>query len=328
MLFIPLLGVFLPLVAGIITYDLYAFPLLLLINLYFIATSFLIWSGCNWIHLTLRPLYSPLQKLTRRILTICTASAIYGGCVGCLSALGWMQLSREVFDWSNIIRFIIVCTTAVLIFTLVYEILFLAKEREQDIKTVDLLDRERSQARLHALQNEMDPHFLFNALTTLNHLILHQPAQAHEFNNKLAQVYKYFLLNKSKDLIPLEQELDFIDDYFFLLQLRYDQKLQLEIRLQPGTRPDMKIPPCSLQILVENAIKHNAFTDEDPLRITITVNGQYIKVVNRMKPKPYIMDSTQVGLNNLSSRYKILFNKDIVIHPGREHFAVNLPVIR
>jgi LytS/YehU family sensor histidine kinase len=195
----------------------------------------------------------------------------------------------------------------VIIFTLVYEILFLVKEKEQDIKTVDLLDRERSQARLHALQNEMDPHFLFNALNTLNQLIQNNPKQAHLYNNKLAQVYKYFLLNKNKELIPLDSELGFIDDYFFLLRLRSDKKLQLELH---------------------NAIKHNAFSDEDPLRITMTVTGQFIKVAKKMKPKPYIIDSTQIGLNNLSSRYKLLFNKDIIINPGKENFTVNLPVIR
>jgi two-component system, LytTR family, sensor kinase len=328
LLCIPLLGIFLPLVSGIITYELYSVPVLILSNLFFILTSFVIWRGCNLIHVTVRPMYSPLRRLTRRILSICFTCALYGSCIGCLSVLGWLQLSNETFDWSNVVRFVIICTVTVIIFTLVYEILFLAKEKEQDIRTVDLLDKERSQAELHALQSEMDPHFLFNALNTLNHLILNNPGQAHLYNNKLAQVYKYFLLNKNKELISLENELAFIDDYFYLLQLRYDQKLQLAVDLQNGLLSEIKIPPCSLQILLENAIKHNSFSDEDPLRIFITVNGQFIKVMNKMKPKPFIIDSTQIGLNNLSSRYKLLFNKDIIINPGKENFTVNLPIIR
>ncbi|MBC7873372.1 MAG: histidine kinase [Ferruginibacter sp.] len=326
-LLIPFLGVFLPLVAGIISYDRYPVTALILINLYFILTSFVIWTGCNWVHTAMRPLYLPRGHLLRRILPVCFACAVYGSCIGCLSALGWIQFSGEVFAWNNIISFILACLVTVVVFTLLYEILFLTKERERDKKMVNRMDRERSLATLYALQNEMDPHFLFNALNTLNHLIMNNPQQAHLYNNKLAQVYKYFLINKNKELISLENELDFIDDYFYLLQLRYDKKLLLEIQLNPESGKVM-IPPCSLQILLENAIKHNSFSDEDPLLIVIAVNGQYIRVANKMKPKPYLTDSTQIGLNNLSSRYRLLFNKDIIISPGDEHFTVNLPIIR
>ena len=91
----------------------------------------------------------------------------------------------------------------------------MSKERELDTKIVDQLDKELSQAELQVLTNEMDPHFIFNSLNTLNHLILNQPKQAHLFNNRLAQVYKYFLINKNKELISLEDELEFIERLFF-----------------------------------------------------------------------------------------------------------------
>jgi len=110
---------------------------------------------------------------------------------------------------------------AVTVFTLVYEILFLSKERELDTKIVDELDKERVQAELDVLHNELDPHFIFNSLNTLNHLILTSPEAAHSFNSRLAQVYKYVLMNKSKELVSLFKELEFIESYFFLLQVRY-----------------------------------------------------------------------------------------------------------
>ena len=137
-----------------------------------------------------------------------------------------------------------------------------------DNKIVDQLDQERSQAELQALTNEMDPHFIFNSLNTLNHLILNNPPQAHLFNNKLAQVYKYFLINKTRELISLKDEMEFIDDYFFLLQIRHDSKLQLQVELNDEANKAM-IPPCAIQVLVENAIKHNEFTEHNPLLITI-----------------------------------------------------------
>ena len=327
-LFIPLLGFFLPLVSGIVTYRLYPAGSLIAINLYFITTSFIIWTGCNWIHTTLRSVFSPFLPLLRKIMPVCLATSLYGGCIGCLSALGWNQFSREVFSWNNTISFILACMVTVIIFTLIYELLFLAKERELDYQKVDLLNKERSQATLYALQNEMDPHFIFNALNTLNHLILSNPDTAYSYNTKLAQVYKYFLINKKNELVSLENELNFIGDYFYLLQLRYGNKLQLEIQHNTTSGENIKIPPCSLQILLENAIKHNSFSQEDPLLILISVNNQHIKVVNKRKPKPHLTDSTQIGLQNLSSRYKLLFNRDIIVYPGKENFTVNIPVIR
>ena len=325
---ISLPGILLPVISGIISYDNYSFSQLLISHIFFILISFLIWKGCNWIHTTVRPMYSPVQHLSRRILSICFACSVYSTCICCLAALSWMKFADDYFNFTNLLWFVTGSSMAVVIFTLIYEILFLVEEKERDIMRVALLNEERSQAELHALQNEMDPHFLFNALNTLNYLILNNPTQASLFNNKLAQVYKYFLLNKNKKLIPLEDELDFVDNYFFLLQLRYEQKLQLDIQLKHFSSSDIKIPPCSLQILLENAIKHNSFSKDEPLVIIITISGQYIRVANKIRPKPYIIDSTQVGLNNLSSRYKLLFNKDIIVNPGKEQFAVNLPVIR
>jgi two-component system, LytTR family, sensor kinase len=197
-----------------------------------------------------------------------------------------------------------------------------------DTRVVDQLDHERSQAELQALQNEMDPHFIFNSLNTLNYLILNNPVQAHLYNNKLAQVYKYFLINKGRALISLKSELEFIDDYFYLLQLRHDNKLQLENRLNNESGELIMIPPCSLQILVENAIKHNEFSNEDPLHIVMMIHRQHLKIVNNIKPKPYLNNSTKIGLKNLSSRYRLICQRDIIIESGKENFTVKLPLIR
>ena len=325
-IFIPILGIGLPLVSGLINYSRYSLIELIAANLFFILTSFFIWKGCNWIHIKLRPLYRPISNSFSKIAAVCFVSALYGACTGGLSSLIWLEISREPFSWVGIYKFIAACIAAVNIFTLVYEILFLSKEREMDTKIVDQLDKELSQAELQVLTNEMDPHFIFNSLNTLNHLILNQPKQAHLFNNKLAQVYKYFLINKNKELISLEDELEFIGDYFYLLQIRYDNKLQLQTTVDAKSSKVM-IPPCSIQVLVENAIKHNEFTDANPLLIKVTVNEHYLQVSNNIKPKLYAVNSTGIGLKNLSSRYKILFRKDITISTSHENFIVKLPLI-
>jgi len=326
-IFIPLLGICLPLIAGLISYERYSLIEKILLTLYFIGTSFTIWIGCNWIHFKLRPLYAPLRGLIARIATVCFISGIYALCVGLLSSLAWLSYSGELFTWNIVYKFVALCVAAAIAFTLVYEILFLTKEREIDTKIVDQLDKERTQAELLALANELDPHFIFNSLNTLNHLIVHNPKQAHLFNNKLAQVYKYFLLNKSRELIPLKDEIEFIDDYFFLLQIRHDGKLQLTKELT-SLQEEVMLPPCAMQVLIENAIKHNEFTDQNPLHIQITTNGNHIRVTNNAKPKLYAVNSTGIGLRNLSSRYRIITKKDIEIERSPNLFSVKLPIIR
>lgn len=326
LVFIPVLGFCLPLVAGIITYDRYSIFELVCANVFFILTSLAIWEGCNWIHWKLRPLYRPIESPFSKIAAVVAVSALYGACTGALGALAWMKISREEFNTAGVYKFVAACVAAVVMFTLIYEILFLSKERELDTQIVDQLDKERSQAELQALTNEMDPHFIFNSLNTLNHLIVNQPREAHSFNNRLAQVYKYFLINKNKELIPLSEELDFIESYFYLLQIRHDDKLEMQTVLNDGSR-QVLIPPCSLQILIENAVKHNEFTSENPLKIKVVVNEHYLKVTNNVKPKPYAVHSTGIGLRNLSSRYRILFQRDIQIETTRDLFTVKLPFI-
>ncbi|MGK2861278.1 MAG: sensor histidine kinase [Chitinophagaceae bacterium] len=325
-IFIPLLGIGLPLISGLVHYNRYSVFQIIAANLFFIFTSFVIWKGCNWIHGKLRPLYRPISNPFSKIVAVCFVSAMYGACTGGLSALVWLKISGEPFNRNGIYIFIAACVAAVILFTLVYEILYLSKERELDTKIVDQLDRELSQAELHVLTNEMDPHFLFNSLNTLNYLILNDPHQAHRFNNRLAQVYKYFLINKNKDLISLKDELEFIENYFFLLQIRHDNKLQLHSTLNDKSYSVM-IPPCSLQILVENAIKHNEFSDTNPLLINVTINDHYLQVSNNANPKLYGVNSTGIGLKNLSSRYKLLFRKDITIASTKDSFIVKLPLI-
>jgi LytS/YehU family sensor histidine kinase len=214
-----------------------------------------------------------------------------------------------------------------LIFTLVYEILFLSKERELDTKIVDELDRERMEAKLDVLNNELDPHFIFNSLNTLNHLIITNPDIAYVFNTRLAEVYKYVLMNKNKELVSLFKELEFIESYFFLLQIRYENKLVFELDAKETEIRKIMMPPCTLQTVVENAIKHNEFSAENPLMIKLSLNGEYLKVSNNKKPKPYLVDSTSTGLRNLSSRYMLVCNKNIVIENKEDRFLVKLPLI-
>ena len=137
LLFIPLLGILIPVLSGIITYEKYTTAQIIISNCYFILTSFIIWGGCNWIHMKLRPLFRKKPNPVFKILFISIISALYGAAAGGSLTMIWFRVSKNIFTWDKFFSFIAFTTMAVLIFTLVYEILFLTKERELDTKIVE-----------------------------------------------------------------------------------------------------------------------------------------------------------------------------------------------
>ena len=327
LLFIPFLGIGISYTSGIITYSRYNSLQVTGASLYFVWVSFCIWKGCQWIHLKLRKLYPVNQKPFSKILSISLISGIYGSAMMAVFCVVWIKLSCELFRWYPIYESIFLSTMAVIIFTLVYEVLYLSKEREIDNKIVNQLDEELTHAEMNALRNELDPHFIFNSLNTLSHLIAHDPEKAGQFNRKLAEVYKYFLLNRSKDLVTVNNEVEFIRNYFFLLQIRHDNNIQWEINLNEMETRKMLIIPCALQILVENAIKHNELSREKPLMINISLEKDYLVVQNSLMQKPAMVHSTKVGLRNLDAQYFLMARKNIRNDFFENRFVVKLPII-
>ena len=326
--FIPALGVIIPFFSGVITYSKYSVLWLIAINLYFILLSYCIWAGASWIQRKIRFIYKGFKNPIIKMFSTSLIGGLFGAAISGLFSIAWYKISLENFSWPPVFRCIAFSSLAVVLFTLIYEILFLTNQRNLYTKIVDQLDWERSKAEMSILKNEIDPHFIFNSLNTLSYLILNDAETAHAFNSKLAGVYKYFLLNKDRELITLQSELEFIENYFFVLQVRHDNKLHLTTELNNYHEGTLMILPCALQVLVENAIKHNEFTDADPLNIKVVLNGEYIQIKNNKQLRPYHVNSTGVGLRNLSSRYRLVCNKDILIETTDNEFIVKLPIIK
>jgi sensor histidine kinase YesM len=327
MIFIPLFGIAIAAISGMITFEHYSVSESIFALSYFIFLSLCIWIGCSWIHGKLRTVFRIGSNPVAKILSISLFSTLYGVSIVTILSLAWLRFSSEIFSWHTLTKSIIFTSCCIIAYTLLYEVIFLSKEREIDNEVVNQLDIERTQAEIALLQNELDPHFIFNSLTTLSHLISTEPAKAQLFNSKLAEVYKYFLVNKNRELIDLGEELDFIEGYFYLLQIRHDNKLNLQATVNQLEKKSIRILPCALQILVENAIKHNEFTNSDPLLIHIDLNGKYLKISNNIKRKTYNVNSTKIGLQNLSSRYRLVCKKDIEIEKTENRFTVKLPII-
>ncbi|MEO8766592.1 MAG: histidine kinase [Ginsengibacter sp.] len=328
LLFIPLLGILNLFFSDLINYSDHSTPALVAINLYFILLSYCIWTGFSQIHRKIRFIFKRFRNPFVKVFSLSVVGVIFGSIVSFLFAFGLYKILKQPVSWSPIVKCITFSCLAVVVLTMVYEILFLSNQRNLYTKIVDQLDWERSKAEMSVLKNELEPHFIFNCLNTLSYLILNDPQTAHTFNSKMATVYKYFLINKDRELITLQGELEFIENYFFVLQVRHDNKLNLVTEINNHKNGTIMILPYALQILVENAIKHNEFTNADPLNIRVILNGDYIHIKNNKKPKPYLVNSTGIGLRNLSSRYRLICNKDIQIETTESEFTVKLPLIK
>lgn len=328
LLFIPFLGMFIPYISGIITYEKYSFNSLVFVFTYFVFVSFCIWQGCHILHIKLRRLYALNLNPFNKIGAICISSSICAGIVSGILGFVWMKFSLEVFLWIPFFRFILFSVMAAVLFKLIYEVIYLSKERERDNIIVDQLDNELNRVEMMALRNELDPHFIFNSLNTLSYLIGKDDIKAALFNSRLAEVYKYFLMNKDKELITLDKEMEFIENYMFLLQIRYDNKMELNIDLNGETIQNILVIPCSVQLLIENAIKHTQFSNNDPLRIFISMDRYYLNIENAFKKGNSKSCSTKIGLKNLNAQYQLVLKKSIIVERMEKKFIVKLPLFK
>ena len=181
-------------------------------------------------------------------------------------------------------------------------------------------------AKFDALKNQLDPHFLFNSLNVLTSLIEEDPIQAQKFTTSLSKVYRYVLEQKSKNLISVDEELQFARTYVRLLKMRFEDSIKFEIP-DKALNPEAKIVPLSLQLLLENAVKHNVVTSSKPLHIKIYEEDDYLYVTNNLQEKQVVKKSSGVGLQNIRQRYAILTKKEMQIFKTAKEFKVRLPML-
>lgn len=187
--------------------------------------------------------------------------------------------------------------------------------------------RRFAQYQYNILKQQVNPHFLFNSLNILNGLIEEQKTvEASEYVRKLAKLYRYMLQNENEQLVRLQDELTFINQYTDLLQVRFPNGFSIEQKIDDNCCSRFVVH-CSLQVLIENAFKHNIVRAEQPLRIEIESSNDYITVRNNLQPKSSSEDSTKVGLKNISKQYLAAIGKDIVITKDENLFEVKLPLI-
>ncbi len=202
------------------------------------------------------------------------------------------------------------------------------KSREKSVKKVERLQQEKIQFQFETLRTQVNPHFLFNSFNTLITIIEDDPKMAVEYVEQLSDFFRNIVNYRDKDVIPLKEEIELLKTYFFLQQKRFGKNLILSITLSEKEKNQIFIPPLTLQLLAENAIKHNAVSKETPLGIVIFAEEERLLIGNNINKKLHKAAGAGMGLQNIISRYTLLSNHKIIIKGDDKNYIVSLPALK
>ena len=214
-----------------------------------------------------------------------------------------------------------------LLFDTLWEVLYLLEKYRESLAEKDLLEKMSMEHAFENLKGQVNPHFLFNCFNTLSSLIEEDKAEAERFLNELSKVYRYLLRSNEDGVSTVEKEIKFIQSYFQLLKTRYGESLQMSIDIDRRYYPYL-LPSLSLQLLVENAVKHNIVSRQNPLILEVfTTEGNKLVVNNNLQRKPLAVRSTHIGLSNIQAKYKLMNQEGFQVVEGESNFMVVLPLV-
>jgi len=285
------------------------------------------WHVERWIVIYIRKKYIDLKDYQKRIiiqsivvlistLILCFISEFSEFCFG---------YSSEHFKTPFFNKFMASLITTVIIIS-IYEGVYAFELFKKGLVENKELQRKNTQAQLESLKNQVNPHFLFNSLNTLISVIPEDPEVAVRFTEKLSQVYRYILEIRDKELITIREEMKCIEAYEYLFSIRFGNNVRFNYE-NIDLNQHKFIVPLSLQMLIENAIKHNIVSQTKPLKITIKIEEDSIKVSNNLQLKTVRESSTKLGLSNIKKRYQILAKKEIIILQTADSFSVEIPIL-
>lgn len=222
-------------------------------------------------------------------------------------------------------NYLVALLITVVMLTIYYTFYYYKSTRDRQVKEQKRIAGSAA-ASFDALKNQLDPHFLFNSLNVLTSLIEENPRAATKFTTSLSKVYRYVLEQKNKDLVSLQEELDFAQLYISLLKMRFEDAIEYN---PPAVvqNPEAKVVPLSLQLLLENAVKHNMVTSSKKLVITIYEQDGALVVKNNIQPKQVVKKSSGVGLQNIKQRYQLLTDRPVIISKLNNEFIVAIPLL-
>ena len=284
------------------------------------------WMACRTIFIHFRRRFPGQQETKKRVLYISGAVLLAYAVVNW--SLDYVHVFMGILPREGVTDFDYTVGTLMIVALVgtLYESAFLYDRWKRTIIEAERLMRENVESQLEGLKNQVNPHFLFNSLNTLSYLIPEDSQRAVHFVQKLSKVYRYILEIRDKKLITLREELEFLHAYLFLLQERFGDNLKVALRADESAYNHYLVP-LSLQILFENAIKHNIISSDKPLFIELWVEGGRLVVRNKLQRKKQVMPSTRLGLQNIRNRYAFFSDEEVSVVETDECFTVSLPLI-
>jgi two-component system, LytTR family, sensor kinase len=259
---------------------------------------------------------------------------LVGNVVALLAAFVMVYLVGNVLygytwqqNWNPLKLNFIYATLINLFLHLVNAILFFFREYKHKWSEAEALRRSSEEAQMQLVRSQINPHFLFNNLNVLSGMVIKDNPAANHFIEEFCKVYRYILKNQHKELVDLKTELDFIEPYLFLLQKRFDDSIQVKMNIAEPYKK-LHVVPAAIQMLIENAIKHNVVSRQRPLTIDIHTNGNNTLVIsNNLQPRLVKEPSTQTGLKNIRKRYELISGQAVIINEQEGQYEVVIPLL-
>ncbi len=295
-----------------------------------LTAALISWQVARWVVLAIQRRYPGLANARRRFWLLLALVPVLANLAWIMAHSIWLITDGyflffdTVVDYSRTLGIQFFCH--IICYT-IYEGSYLFQEWKHDYIEKDELEKVNLQQQLSSLQLQINPHFLFNSFNTLSSLISESPSQAEEFVEEMSSVYRYLLRDNEQNLTTLAAELDFISSYFLLLQTRHGKGLTLTMNVDKQLL-HCQLPPLTLQLLVENAVKHNVVFAEQPLNISIETNAQnQLMVYNNLQRRKIRVASNGVGLSNILAKYEMLGQKTPTFQDDGQRFTVTLPLM-
>ncbi|WP_254423456.1 sensor histidine kinase [Algoriphagus sp. A40] len=295
----------------------------------FCVSVVLSWGGSRVEHF-LDPRVSWVHTPVKRLLFTTALYLAYAfvGCFIIVFVYSWVidQYTLDQIPWKHIFRFSLTPMYIALVFMAIFTTRSWLIEWRKSAIEAEQLRSEKLASQYQSLKDQLNPHFLFNSLNVLSNLVYEDADKSAAFIQKLSKIYRYVLEVQQEELVSLTKELDFARNYLELQKIRFEENLSFSIKIQ--TEKGYFIPPLSLQLLLENAIKHNVASQDNPLFIHILQKGNELWVSNSFQPKSGQTEpSTGVGLNNIKMRYQLLSDRQIQVIQDENEFLVRLPLL-
>ena len=325
----PILGALVVNLSGLIDHARHSRGALIASYAWFALVAFLVWEGNRRLYFRLPRREDWLLRPWSRLGLLLAAITLFTIPVTAVLLWVWREATGDAgsrqYAFATALFAVVALVVAI---THVYETVFLLRDWESDRLRSARVERARLEAELESLGREVDPHFLFNNLNALAHLIDQRSEAAPGFIRTLSATYRYVLECRGRTLVPLADELDALERHRALADIRYAQGVRLHVEVQPADARELRLPPVSLAELFQNALKHNTVAPDLPLHIRVRVDGTTLIFENDLRRGPKAARSTGIGLANLRERFRIATGGAIVWGTEEDRFVVRLPLVR